>query len=162
MNHLSSNDRDRRLEQIVAYLDGELSPAEALQVEHQLAEDDLFRQEVAGIERAWSALDILPNATVDDRFAQTTMELVVGAAREDVLEKTRALPVMRRRNLLGKLLILATAMALGVLLVLLYIFAMQLTTVAATNAGFDPMAAVWLPNGVFLLVGVWIYRTAPK
>jgi len=53
-------------------------------------------------------------------------------------------------------------LALGVLLVLLYIFAMKLTTVAATNAGLDPLAAVWLPNAVFLLVGIWIYRKAPK
>lgn len=53
-------------------------------------------------------------------------------------------------------------LALGVLLTLLYIFAMKLTTVAATNAGLDPLAAVWLPNGIFLLVGLWIYRRAPK
>ena len=53
-------------------------------------------------------------------------------------------------------------LALGVLLVLLYIFAMKLTTVAATNAGLDPLVAVWMPNAVFLLVGVWLYRSAPK
>jgi lipopolysaccharide export system permease protein len=53
-------------------------------------------------------------------------------------------------------------LALGVLLVLLYIFAMRLTTVGATNAGLDPLAAVWLPNTIFLLVGIWIYRKAPK
>ena len=53
-------------------------------------------------------------------------------------------------------------LALGVLLVLLYIFAMRLTTVAATNAGLDPVAAVWLPNAIFLVVGIWIYRKAPK
>ena len=35
--------------------------------------------------------------------------------------------------------------AMGVLLALLYIFAMKLTTVAATNAGMDPFIAVWLP-----------------
>ncbi len=53
-------------------------------------------------------------------------------------------------------------LALGVLLVLLYIFAMKLTTVAATNAGLDPLIAVWLPNALFCLVGLWIYRKAPK
>ena len=53
-------------------------------------------------------------------------------------------------------------LALGVLLILLYIFAMKLTTVAATNAGLNPLIAVWLPNVIFALVGVWIYRTAPK
>jgi lipopolysaccharide export system permease protein len=53
-------------------------------------------------------------------------------------------------------------LALGVLLVLLYIFAIRLTTVGATNAGLDPLLAVWLPNVLFSLVGIWIYRTAPK
>ncbi|MEZ4740674.1 MAG: LptF/LptG family permease [Flavobacteriales bacterium] len=53
-------------------------------------------------------------------------------------------------------------LALGVLLILLYIFAMKLTTVAASNAGLDPLIAVWIPNVLFALVGVWIYRKAPK
>ncbi len=52
--------------------------------------------------------------------------------------------------------------ALGVLLVLLYIFAMKLTTVAATNAGLDPFIAVWSPNVIFGLIGVYIYRRTPK
>jgi len=53
-------------------------------------------------------------------------------------------------------------LALGVLLVLLYVFAMKLTTVAATNAGLDPLIAVWIPNVLFGFVGIWIYRRAPK
>ena len=52
--------------------------------------------------------------------------------------------------------------ALGVMLILLYVFAMKMTTVAATNAGLNPLIAVWLPNLVFSLVGIWIYRKAPK
>lgn len=52
--------------------------------------------------------------------------------------------------------------ALGVLIVLLYIFSMQMTTVAATNAGFNAFMAVWIPNVVFGLLGLWIYRRAPK
>ncbi|MDQ3101541.1 MAG: LptF/LptG family permease, partial [Bacteroidota bacterium] len=52
--------------------------------------------------------------------------------------------------------------ALGVLLALLYIFAMKLTTVAATNAGLDPFIAVWAPNVFFGILGIWIYRRAPK
>ncbi len=52
--------------------------------------------------------------------------------------------------------------ALGVLLILLYVFAMKMTTVAATNAGLSPFIAVWTPNLVFALVGAWIYHKAPK
>lgn len=53
-------------------------------------------------------------------------------------------------------------LALGVLLCLLYVFAMKLTTVAATNAGLNPLIAVWMPNVLFAIVGVLIYRGAPK
>lgn len=53
-------------------------------------------------------------------------------------------------------------LAAGVALALLYIFAMKLTTVAATNAGLDPLIAVWSPNVVFAIIGILIYRNAPK
>lgn len=52
--------------------------------------------------------------------------------------------------------------ALGVVLILIYIFSIKLTTVAATNAGMDPRWAVWVPNILFGLVGLYIYHTAPK
>lgn len=53
-------------------------------------------------------------------------------------------------------------LVLGVLLSLLYVFAMKMTTVAATNSNFDPRLAVWLPNIIFGIIGVWIYWKAPK
>lgn len=53
-------------------------------------------------------------------------------------------------------------LALGVMLVLVYFFVVQFTTVAATNAGMDPFLAVWLPNLAYALIGAWIYRNAPK
>lgn len=53
-------------------------------------------------------------------------------------------------------------LVLGVLLTLLYVFAMKMTTVAATNAAFNPTLAVWLPNIIFFLIGLWIYWKAPK
>lgn len=51
---------------------------------------------------------------------------------------------------------------LGLLLSFLFIFALRITAVGATNAGLDPLIAVWLPNVVFLLIGMWIYRRTPK
>lgn len=53
-------------------------------------------------------------------------------------------------------------LVLGVMLILVFIFFGKITTVAATNSGFSPLLAVWLPNVVFALVGVWIYWKAPK
>lgn len=53
-------------------------------------------------------------------------------------------------------------LAMGVMLVLVYFFVVQFTTVAATNAGLDPLIAVWLPNLAYAVIGVLIYRNAPK
>ena len=53
-------------------------------------------------------------------------------------------------------------LVLGVLIALLYVFTMKMTTVAATNSAFNPTLAVWIPNIVFGIIGVWIYWKAPK
>ncbi len=104
-----------RLEQITAYLDGELSAEESARVEHRLATDESFRQELQSIDRAWSALDELPLTTVEDRFAKTTMEMVVQSARGEVDQKTLALPIQKRKRNLSNGLLLATAGLLGCL-----------------------------------------------
>ncbi|NNC84018.1 MAG: YjgP/YjgQ family permease [Flavobacteriales bacterium] len=52
--------------------------------------------------------------------------------------------------------------AIGFLIVLLYIFAMKVTTVSATNAGLDPLLATWIPNVLFGVVAIYLYRRAPK
>ncbi|MCG8450935.1 MAG: hypothetical protein MI725_15315 [Pirellulales bacterium] len=115
MNTSSSNDDSKRLEQIVAYLDGELSAEESAQVEQQLASDEHYRQQLQGIDQAWAALDQLPVATVDDKFSKTTMELVVQDARRDVEQRTMALPVRRRKRNLATALMVGTCALLGVL-----------------------------------------------
>ncbi len=50
----------------------------------------------------------------------------------------------------------------GFVIVFIYIFSMRMTTVAATNAGLDPLIAVWIPNFIFGVMGAFIYRVAPK
>lgn len=52
--------------------------------------------------------------------------------------------------------------AVGLLLVFIYIFAMKVTSVAAENVGFPALIAVWLPNIIFGVLGVILYRLAPK
>jgi len=104
-----------RMEEIVSYLDGELSGEESARVEQRLAADEGFRQELQSIERAWAALDELPLTTVEDRFAKTTMELVVQSARSDVEQKTLALPIQKRNRTLRNLFMIATAGLLGCL-----------------------------------------------
>ncbi len=43
-----------------------------------------------------------------------------------------------------------------------FILFMQVSTVFATNGGMDPLLAVWLPNIIFSIIAVYLYRVAPK
>lgn len=104
---------DRQLEEIVAYLDGELSGEECARVERRLASDEDYRQQLQGIERAWTALDELPMATVDDRFSRTTLTMVVEDAARELETRTRAIPIARRRRWLAMTFGAAAAAALG-------------------------------------------------
>lgn len=53
-------------------------------------------------------------------------------------------------------------MASGVFIAVVYIFAMKVTTVAATNAGLNPMLAVWLPNIFFAGIAAFVFKKAQK
>jgi anti-sigma factor RsiW len=106
-----------RLEEIVAYLDGELSPAECARVEQRLASDEAFRQQLQGMERAWKALDELPLAVVDDKFAKTTMEITVATAAAEIKAKTVALPIQRRRRRWSSWLGAFAAAAVGFMII---------------------------------------------
>jgi lipopolysaccharide export system permease protein len=53
-------------------------------------------------------------------------------------------------------------LAIGLAICVLYIFSMQITTVAATNVGFTPALAVWLPNIIFAFIAFILYKIAPK
>lgn len=50
----------------------------------------------------------------------------------------------------------------AVVIGLVYVFAMKMTTVAATNIGLPAAWAVWVPNVLFAIMGVIIYLRAPK
>jgi lipopolysaccharide export system permease protein len=52
--------------------------------------------------------------------------------------------------------------AIGLGFVFIYIFAMKITTVAAINVGFPSLLAVWLPNFLFGIIGLYLYKIAPK
>ncbi len=53
-------------------------------------------------------------------------------------------------------------MALGFFLVALYIFSMKVATVAAINTSMEPALVVWMPNILFLGIGLWLLYKAPK
>lgn len=53
-------------------------------------------------------------------------------------------------------------LAVGVLIAVSYIFAMKVTTVAATNAGLNPLLAVWLPNIIYFFISILVFTKAQK
>lgn len=53
-------------------------------------------------------------------------------------------------------------LGLGLLLSFSYILFMQFSTVFATNGEMNPLLAVWLPNILFAMIALFVYRTAPK
>lgn len=52
--------------------------------------------------------------------------------------------------------------AIGMLIVLVYIFAMKITAVAAENVGFPALIAAWIPNMIFAVIALLMYKTAQK
>ncbi|UKN01388.1 LptF/LptG family permease [Paracrocinitomix mangrovi] len=57
---------------------------------------------------------------------------------------------------------LGVNIAIGFAFAVAYIFSMQLTTVAAIKVGFTPFLAVWIPNILFGIAAIIMYRIAPK
>ncbi|GAB5416176.1 MAG: LptF/LptG family permease [Crocinitomicaceae bacterium] len=53
-------------------------------------------------------------------------------------------------------------LAVGILISFMYIFAMKITSVAATNLGFPAYLAVWIPNVTFAGVAYVLYRRAMR
>jgi len=81
---------DEMIAQLSAYLDGELSPAEAEKVERELAGNQTYREELRHLQQSWDLLDELPMLDADDTFAQTTLEMVVAAARDEIHAEAKA------------------------------------------------------------------------
>jgi lipopolysaccharide export system permease protein len=53
-------------------------------------------------------------------------------------------------------------LALGIVIAALFIVSDRFSTVFATKGHFPPLLAAWLPNIVFSVVAVILYRKAPK
>ncbi|EAQ77567.1 anti-sigma factor family protein [Blastopirellula marina] len=71
-------------QQLVAYLDGELSEDERIVVEARLADDYDYRLRLQRLERAWDMLDSLPRVEASDQFVHTTVEMISVAASQEL------------------------------------------------------------------------------
>lgn len=71
-------------QQLVAYLDGELTDDERIVVEARLADDYDYRQRLQRLERAWDMLDTLPKLEASESFVHTTVEMISVAASQEL------------------------------------------------------------------------------
>ncbi|HET6244045.1 MAG: LptF/LptG family permease [Bacteroidetes bacterium] len=51
---------------------------------------------------------------------------------------------------------------LGLLISFTYILFLQISTTFATNAGLAPVIAVWIPNILYMFLGIYLLKQAPK
>jgi anti-sigma factor RsiW len=67
---------DREQEELIAYLDGELTEAEAQVLESKLHQDPRLRAEADVLRRTWALLDYLPRAEPSPTFTHRTLDRV--------------------------------------------------------------------------------------
>src|SRR5438132_13179698 len=115
MSQESINDDALLHEELVAYLDRELSVEQSRQVEQLTAVEPRARRMLAGFERTWDLLDELESPATSEDFTQTTLEMVALAAEDDVEKAKADAPRRRRRALLWTAAGLAGAAAPGCL-----------------------------------------------
>jgi anti-sigma factor RsiW len=107
------NELDPLDEELVAYLDDELSPSERARVERRLAEDEPYRERLRSLQATWDALDLLPKTTAGDAFAATTVEMVAAQEEEVATQAIQRVETQRSRRWLWLALTGLAAATLG-------------------------------------------------
>ncbi len=79
-----SDANDAIVEELVAYLDGELDPEASRDVERRLSQDAEYRLRLRQLQQSWDLLDRLPKADVDASFTQSTVAMIALKAADDV------------------------------------------------------------------------------
>jgi anti-sigma factor RsiW len=95
MNERSPTDSTIVEDELVAYLDGELSADDEARVIRRLTEDPAFQQRLAQLQKAWDLLDVLQKAEPDAEFTRSTVEMV---AVQQELEADQAQSAAQRRR----------------------------------------------------------------
>jgi anti-sigma-K factor RskA len=104
---------DPELEQLVAYLDGELDAEAAREVEQRLAADAAYRQRLNRLQQSWELLEHLPKATIEPTFTQSTVAMVVVKAADDVEQWVSARTRLQRFAWAGGLALATLAFVVG-------------------------------------------------
>lgn len=108
-------------EELIAYLDDQLSAAERDRVERRLAEDEPYRLRLALLERSWELLDALPRPEPQADFARSTVEMTAVRAQADLeqVQQQQRRSGRLRYWLLGGAALAATAAGFAGMLVVL-------------------------------------------
>ena len=85
-------------EQLISYLDGELPPEQAHQLETVLADDPEMQRRLQQHQRAWDLLDALPQTDVNNDFTRSTVEMVALSVSAENEQKKEAI---RHRDRIG-------------------------------------------------------------
>lgn len=85
---LNSEQRDN----LVAYLDGELSEEETQEIEQVLAASEVARHEVDMLSRSWDLIGVLPSTKASEEFTRKTLS----SLRAAEAERTFISPQLRR------------------------------------------------------------------
>jgi anti-sigma factor RsiW len=86
------------MDDLVAYLDGELDHDSTQRIERRMGQDPMFRQRLQQMQRAWDLLDVLPRAQAGESFARTTVEIVALRASQEVQQQVEH---KQRQNVLA-------------------------------------------------------------
>lgn len=81
-----SEPTDAMVEELVAYLDGELDAEGSREVERRLSQDAQYRQKLRQLQHSWDLLDRLPKADVGEVFTQSTVAMIAVTAADDIEE----------------------------------------------------------------------------
>ncbi|MFV1964863.1 MAG: anti-sigma factor [Pirellulaceae bacterium] len=71
-------------DQLVAYLDGELTPEASQAFERRLSEDPDLRRQLQLHQQTWDLLDAIPRVEVNETFTQTTVEMIAVSMEGEV------------------------------------------------------------------------------
>lgn len=95
---MNENESERIDEQLTAYLDGELTPAESANLERNLVDDQSLRKRLAELRQAYDLLDKIPETPHKQSFTQSTISMVVQEVKQaqpETIATTRVLPAKR-------------------------------------------------------------------
>ena len=95
MSEPSSTPGTELIEQLSAYLDGELDADAREHVEALLARDPQARAELQRLECAWDLLDRLPRIELEPSFTQSTVEMIAVSVAGEVGEVQHPAPSRR-------------------------------------------------------------------